>query len=213
MRRRRQGRRLWHRHRAAVPGAARRPAAGPSSSPISREGAPRPRASRRTPTIYVLNGLLPGTAPALRRASACARCSARTTEIAEWAAFARHRTASPAGGAARRHRHEPARPVARRGAGARAAALPSRLSRIGAADEPFRLRPTSRTIRSTRARSRRSRELARHCPGHAGIARQFLRHLPRQRAPHYDLVRPGYALYGGNPTPGIEPTRCSRWSS
>ena len=28
-------------------------------------------------------------------------------------------------------------------------------------------------------------------------------------APRFDLVRPGYALYGGNPTPGA-PIRCGR---
>ena len=35
----------------------------------------------------------------------------------------------------------------------------------------------------------------------AGLARQFVRYVPRA-PPLYDLARPGYALYGGNPTPG-----------
>ena len=38
--------------------------------------------------------------------------------------------------------------------------------------------------------------------GSAGLARQFVRHLPAGARPIYDLARPGYALYGGNPTPG-----------
>ena len=41
----------------------------------------------------------------------------------------------------------------------------------------------------------------RHFPGVAGVALQLVRPVPRPGS-RFDLVRPGVALYGGNPTPG-----------
>ena len=80
---------------------------------------------------------------------------------------------------------------------------PAQNGRSGAGDEPFRLRRKSPTI-PLNARQIAAFERVRALfPGvTASLANSSGMFLPAR--PHYDLVRPGYALYGGNPTPGRE---------
>ena len=118
-------------------------------------------------------------------------------ELTRWAAFALGH-AEPALRAACRHRHEPARLCfARRARAAVAAARRRRRS----ADEPFRL------VGGARRSAQRDADRA---PSQRR-ARRFRRWRLRSPIPRacfcrsgriFDLVRPGYALYGGNPTPG-----------
>ena len=85
-------------------------------------------------------------------------------------------------------------------------ALGEAIERHGAAgadlaDEPFRLLGGARQSAQRRRRSRVSTRRARRCRTlPASLANSSGIFLPE--APTYDLVRPGYALYGGNPTPG-----------
>ena len=80
----------------------------------------RVRAIAAEATIYVLNGLMPGTAPGFRRGYARPVISS-TTELAEWDTFRRRQAVARRRGAACRYRHEPARHHDRRGGGDRAA--------------------------------------------------------------------------------------------
>ena len=111
------------------------------------------------------------------------------------------RRRAPAGGAPCRHRHEPARPLAsRRRSRSQAAATLERL-RAEPPDEPFRLlRGAGRSAQ--RAPDRGLRGRAQRLSGHARLAQQLLGHFSARRTLLRPRPRPGYALYGGNPTPG-----------
>ena len=144
MRRRRQGERLRHRRSSTVV-----PALCACRLPhllrrrTCREAVARPRGLRPTRTIYVLNGLLPGTGRDLCRHSTCARCSAHWTRSTNGRRFAGAQGRGTAGRAPCRHRHEPARAAGCRGtalvarspllAGFRAALL---MSHFVSAEEP-----------------------------------------------------------------------------
>ena len=107
-----------------------------------------------------------------------------------------------AGRAPRRHRHEPARPSAGRGRRSLAAI------RASAASSPCLLMSHLVVGRGAR-RPVNARQIAAFAtvrgaafPACPGLARQFVRHLPRDPSRPTTSIRPGYALYGGNPTPG-----------
>ena len=112
-----------------------------------------------------------------------------------------------------RYRHEPARPR-RRSEGLALAGQDRKPADFEhcAPDEPFRRRRRSRgnpvnerADRSIRGRARRRFPAFRHrSPIHPASS--------WGGAPHYDLVRPGYALYGGNPTPDRDQSRWRRSS-
>lgn len=104
-----------------------------------------------------------------------------------------------AGRAPRRYRHEPARPAGRGGAGA-GRRSPDRAGRDRPRDEPSRQRGAA----GRPAQRRPSRSLrpgaGRLPPLRASLANSSGTCLAA-RARH-DLLRPGYALFGGNPEPG-----------
>ena len=121
-------------------------------------------------------------------------------ELAEWDAFCR--THGWRGGAALHVDTGMNRlGISIEEAAALAAAHPRREPRHHAADEPFRLRRDARASAQRAARSPPFREV-----------RLLFRGIPASLAnssgiflgadAHCDLVRPGVALYGGNPTPG-----------
>ena len=194
--RRRQGRRLRLRHRAGRARARAAPAAGPSSSPISSE-AQRARAPRRTPTIYVLNGLLPGTAPAYARRATCARCSAARTNSPNGTRSARR--PGWRGGAALhvdtgmnrlglRSTRPPRLRATRSASDHGIALLMSHFACAEDAGHPLNAQPDRRA----------SAKCARCFP--ALPARSPIRPASSSGPDaHRDLVRPGAALYGGNP--------------
>ena len=159
----------------------------------------RVRAVAPEPAIYVLNGLLPGTAAAYADMRARPVIGSMV-ELAEWDAFVLRQPMAWRRRAACRHRHEPARHLGQRRGGA-GAAHPRRKPRHHAADEPPRLLRESRSIRSTSARSRCSAKCA--CSIAASPPRSPIRPaFSSATAAHCDMVRPGVALYGVNPTPG-----------
>ena len=158
------------------PPSSPRPDARHSSSPISRRRAAcAPR--RRKAVIYVLNGIAPGSAPPMPSIDArpvIGSMSANSPNGTRSAAPRLARRRRPAF----RHRHEPARPADRRGAGARRprAKMPDHgialvMSHLACAETP--------ATRSTSPDPRRSASCAIMFRGVSGIARQFLRHLPR----------------------------------
>jgi alanine racemase len=157
----------------------------------------RIRALSSDATIYVLNGLFPGTA-ATYASGALRPVLGSGEEIEEWAAFCRAQSiAGPAAihvdtgmnrlglsvqeglslaGDPRLRLFEPALLMSHF-AGSEEPGSPVTARQIEAFD----------TVRRT-------------LPGvPASLANSSGIFLPS--APHYDLVRPGYALYGGNPTP------------
>ena len=160
------------------------------------EGA-RARAVSADATIYVLNGLPPGTADAYAAHSLRPVLGSRD-EIDEWAAFCRTEgrrrpaavhvdtgmnrlglrvdEALALAGDPLLSRFEPA-------------LLMSHLVSAEAPDDPINARQIAAFARVREAFGRVPASLA----NSSGIF------LPQR--PHYDLVRPGYALYGGNPTP------------
>jgi alanine racemase len=156
------------------------------------------RAADPAATIYVLNGLLPGTGPAYLAAGLRPILGSRD-ELAEWADFCR--------GAGRRlpaaiHfdtgmnrlglRAEEAREIAN---GAALAEFEAALvmSHFVSSEEPENPVNARQVEVFARVRSAFPDMPASLCNS-SGIF------LPER--PHLDLVRPGYALYGGNPTPG-----------
>jgi alanine racemase len=162
----------------------------------------RARAACPAATIYVLNGLLPGTAPAYAGPALFPVLGSRA-EIDEWAAFCRTDG-----------RRLPA-----------AIHVDTGMNRLGLrADEAMALR---NVIAAFEPALLMSHFVASEVPEHPLNARQIDTFravaaafpgvpaslcnssglfLPQQ--PYFSLVRPGYALYGGNPTPGrVNPMR------
>ena len=158
----------------------------------------RARAVAPAATIYVLNGLLPGTAASYAEFKLRPVLGSRE-EIGEWAGFCRaERPNLPA-----------------------AIHVDTGMNRLGLPiSEALTLArdPVLRDFETALLMSHlvSAEELAnpinrRQIDAFAGI-RQAFPHVPASLAnssgiflpenPHYDLVRPGYALYGGNPTPG-----------
>jgi alanine racemase len=159
------------------------------------------RARKASPgtTIYVLNGLLPGTAAAYVP-DALRPTLGSPSEIAEWASFCRDRAqALPA--------------AIHVDTGMNRLGLRPEEAAILAADAPTRRAFTISLLMSHFASSEvvadaanarqiatfdRVRALFRDIP--ASLCNSSGIFLPQR--PHLDMVRPGYALYGGNPTPG-----------
>ena len=102
-----QGRRLRLRHRAGR-GARWRKAGCETFFVAHLAEARRARAAAPDATIYVLNGLLPGTAPAYAEAN-LRPVIGSIAELDEWDAFRARIGLARRRGAACRHRHEPAR--------------------------------------------------------------------------------------------------------
>src|SRR5256885_9654164 len=156
----------------------------------------RARATAPAATIYVLNGLLPGTAPAYADAN-LRPVLGSSAELDEWAAF---RAATGWRGGAALHidtgmnrlgfSTEEARTLAARLGNDHGIALV--MSHFACSEEDHPLNAIQ---------IERFRELRALFPGLAGSLSNssgiFL-----GPAAHHDLVRPGVALYGANPTPG-----------
>ena len=166
----------------------------------------RVRAVAPEPAIYVLNGLLPGTAAALRRYPRAAgdRQHGRAGGMGRLCVgqpVARRRRAACG------HRHEPARYFGQRGRRA-GAAHPLRKSRHHAADEPPGLR---RAAGASAQRAPDQRRSARCACLYRGIPSSLANSsgIFLGATAHCDMVRPGVALYGVNPTPG-RAIRCAR---
>jgi alanine racemase len=158
----------------------------------------RARAVAPDATIYVLNGLLPGTAPAYAEHDLRPVLGSRE-EIAEWAAFCR-------------------------GAGSRPAAaihVDTGMNRLGLRVEEALVLVRDPIVADVQIALVMSHLVSAEEPENPINARQIeafaavrgaFRGVPASlanssgifltQAPHYDVVRPGYALYGGNPTPG-----------
>ena len=173
------------------------PAARRFSSPRWTKRAPR-APPRRRPRIYVLDGFFQNCGDAYAKIDCQARDrrSQRTRRMGRVLPPLRlgRRRRHP-----HRHRHEPARPDARGGAGHRSPDQ-CRRSRHHAGDEPPRLRRDASIIRSTPNSSRpsaRSRACSPACRPRCRIRPAFSSGAQFQ----FDLVRPGAALYGVNPTP------------
>ena len=140
MRRRGQRRRLWLR---AEPVTPRFSMAGCRTFFVADvgEGA-RARALAPDADIYILNGLMPRTAQAVAE-RLCAAGHQQPDRACRMGRVRRHQQLARRRRAARRYRHEPARPHARRAA-AIAPAPSIRKPRLHAADEPSRLRRHAR---------------------------------------------------------------------
>jgi alanine racemase len=148
--------------------------------------------------VYVLNGLLPGTA-ATYAGLRLRPILGSQNEIAEWAAFCR-------------------------GAGARLPAalhVDTGMNRLGLAPEEAAEAAGSRLLADFEPALVMSHLVSAEEPDNPLNARQIAGFAAVRQAfpgvpaslcnssgvflpekPHLDLVRPGYALYGGNPTPG-----------
>ena len=157
----------------------------------------RLRAALPEAVIYVLNGLPPGAAPAFA-AQNLRPVLGSPDEVAEWAGFARERSrASPAA----LHVDTGMNRLGLRPdeAGALAAAGPPGfevalvMSHLVAAEEPAHPL-NARQVAAMRALGGLFPGAPRSLANSSGLF------LPAR--PHFDLVRPGYALYGGNPVPG-----------
>jgi len=157
----------------------------------------RVRAVATEATVYVLNGLLPGTSERYARHGLRAVLGSQE-EIAEWAGFSRGQglrlpAALHVDTGMNRLGLPLAEGLALAGDGRLAGFEPALLmSHFVSAEEPEN--PLNR--RQTEAFA----ALRQALPGiPASLANSSGVFLSGQ--PHYDLVRPGYALYGGNPTP------------
>ena len=164
MRRRRQGGRLRHRPRAGRPARSRRPAAAPSSSPTYRK--PRaPAPACPDATIYVLNGLLPGTA-----ATYAGLARAADPRLPRRRSTNGPRSAAPPARALPAALHVDTG-MNRLGLRVEEALRSPKAARRSTAfeptpaDEPLRLRRGAGRSRSTRARSRPSRRVRDAFPG------------------------------------------------
>ena len=164
----------------------------------------RARAIVPDAAIYVLNGLLPGTAPTYA-AQSLRPVLGSTDEIEEWAAFCRAR-GEPLPAAL--HVDTGMNRLGLRVEDALALAGDSRLeaftpallmSHFASAEDP-----ADPVNQEQIDRFERVQAALPHIP--ASLANSSGIFLPQH--PYYDLVRPGYALYGGNPTPGrLNPMR------
>ena len=160
--------------------------------------AARARAVSASATIYVLNGLLPGTANAFTEQALRPVLGSRD-EIDEWAAFCRNGGGRlPAAIHVDTGMNRLGLPTEEALALAgdpllssfEPVLLISHLVSAEAPDDPANARQIAAFARVREAFGRIPASLA----NSSGIF------LPER--PHYDLVRPGYALYGGNPMPG-----------
>jgi alanine racemase len=156
----------------------------------------RARAAASGATIYVLNGLLPATAPAYAEANLRPALGS-VPEMEEWDAF--RRASGWRGGAALHFdtgmnrlgfpSEEAAQIAGRVG---RDGGIALVMSHFACSEEEHPLNATQ---------MERFRAVRAHFPGIAGSLSNssgiFL-----GSAAHHDLVRPGVALYGVNPTPG-----------
>ena len=155
----------------------------------------RARAVAPEAAIYVLNGLLPGSAPALL-ASAARPVLGSLEECREWASAAPGR---PCAVHVDTGMNRLGLPVADAAALAADHKLEARLGRpllmshLVAAEQPDS-GITSRQLEAFRAVRKLFPDWPASLANSSGI---FLADNPA-----FDLVRPGYALYGGNPTPG-----------
>src|SRR3954451_23236651 len=147
-------------------------------------------------TVYVLNGLLPGTAAAYAEAN-LRPVLGSTAELEEWSAF--HKAAGWRGEAALHFDtgmnrlgfpHEEAAQIAGRLGRDRGIALV--MSHFACSEEEHPLN----AIQMGRFRAVRAQ-----FPGIAGSLSNSSGIFLGKQA-HHDLVRPGVALYGANPTPG-----------
>jgi len=156
----------------------------------------RVRAVAQGARVYVLNGLLPGTAPAYAKANLRPVLGA-DAELEEWSAF---RKATGWRGDAALHfdtgmnrlgcPHEEAAQIAGRLGGNHGIALV--INHFACSEEEHPLN----AIQMERFRAVRAQ-----FPGIAGSLANSSGIFLGQDA-HHDLVRPGVALYGANPTPG-----------
>jgi alanine racemase len=161
--------------------------------------AARARAAAPKATVYVLNGLLPGTAAAYVPGR-LRPILGSVSEIAEWASFCRDRgQALPAAihvdtGMNRLGlRPQEAATFAADAATRRAFTISLLMSHFASSEvvvDPVDARQV--------AIFERVRALFPDIP--ASLCNSSGIFLPQR--PHLDMVRPGYALYGGNPTPG-----------
>ncbi|MDJ1156967.1 alanine racemase [Chelatococcus sp. SYSU_G07232] len=162
--------------------------------------ATRARAVCQDATIYVLNGLLVGTAPAYATHGLRPVLGSRE-EIEEWAAFCRAAGRRlPAAVHADTGMNRLGLRAEEAAALAAEGALPDfepalLMSHLVSADEPDHP-VTARQIAAFLALRERFPGVPASLCNSSGI---FLR-----LQPHLDLVRPGYALYGGNPMPGAD---------
>ena len=160
--------------------------------------AARARAVSASATVYVLNGLLPGTADAYAGHALRPVLGSRD-EIEEWAAFCRgrggRRSAAIHVDTGMNRLGLPTEEALALVGGPllsvfEPALLMSHLISAEAPDDPVNALQI--------AAFKRVREAFGRVP--ASLANSSGIFLPQR--PYYDLVRPGYALYGGNPTPG-----------
>ena len=150
--------------------------------------------------IYVLNGLLPGTAPAYPGLSLSPVLGSRD-EVEEWAAFGR--------AAGRRlpaalHFDTGMNRLGLPAADAAEIASAGLLDDIEAALVMSHFVSSEEPGNPLNARQIGAFEAVRQAFANvpASLCNSSGIFLPQN--PHYDLVRPGYALYGGNPTPSRE---------
>ena len=149
-------------------------------------------------TIYVLNGLLPGTAPAYRDAG-LRPILGSLEEIVEWGGFCRN-----AG------RRLPAAIHFDTGMN-RLGLRPEEAQEIAASADLADFEPALVMSHFVSSEEPDNQINARQIEAFGGVRTAFA-HAPASlcnssgiflaEKPHLDLVRPGYALYGGNPTPG-----------
>ena len=210
VRRRGQGRRLWLRPRAGRRRSSSK--AGCKTFFVAdldrRPARARDRARRRSSTCSTAS--CPAPAPALAEAQSAAG-DQQPDRACRMGQLRRHQQLARRRGAARRHRHEPARPHAstRRSRSRRAlqsenhgfTLLMSHLACADTPDHPLNDKQIRlfREIRITVSR-------------HPVLARQFLRHLPRRHRP----LRPGAARASRSTASIRRPARqirCGRWSS
>ena len=196
--RRAQGRRLW-----AWRGACR-PRAGSGrlhvffvahlAEAIGLRAALGPR-----PAIHVLNGIAPGAEGECIAAGVTPVLNS-VEQVAAWRPGRAQCRPSPRRDAAGRQRHVAHRHAAGRGRAARGHARHARAHRDRPGDEPSRLRRRagSSDERDQLAEFLRLKALLPDAP--ASLANSS--GICLGEAFHFDLVRPGAALYGINPTPG-----------
>lgn len=147
--------------------------------------------------IYVLDGVIPGCAPRLA-AAGLRPCIGSFAELEEWAAagatLGRKLEAAlhfDTGMNRMGFAPKDASDVAMRAHGVAPTLLMSHFLSSQLADEPVNTRQIADFL-AVRA----------YFPGvPASMANSSGVFLPQK--PHFDLVRPGYGLYGGNPTPGV----------